>query len=239
MEGWPVLVALRIPNLAQTEMTLSLSHNQELHTNLTLVQSILKEDGILQVRLKSVMMGSLLHMATHLPDSSWVTLRILAHNKKLEMKIESETPSVKYSTSAMASTTHHQNVNKVSCHGEGCASYIDLKCRYSDSKSNHTEPHKPESITTTSDKKVYYWVFYVVVSLLVLACLLFLTWRNERQKFRMRWWRHSQTVRRMTSLSVQEEDSRQAEGTNETGEWRSGTNLAISNPAYDKRGDSE
>ena len=96
-------------------------------------------------------------------------------------------------------------------------------------KSNHTEVLEPDSISNISNNNtVYYWMFYLVVSLVVVACLLLFIWRNERQKFRMRWWRHSQNVRRITSASVQEGRSSQADG----------TSLAISNPAYDETGDS-
>ncbi|MPC69553.1 hypothetical protein E2C01_063781 [Portunus trituberculatus] len=181
------------------------------------------------------MIGTRLKMATQLLDSSWATFRIFAHANELHIKIVSENHSFKYSTSAFISTINHQEVNKVSCSGEGCQHYIDLKCPYSDSKSNHTEYNEPESISSTSENKTgYYWLFYVMVSLVVVACLLLFIWRNERQKFRIRWWRHSQNVRRMGR------DSCQAECTNEVSTGiGTMSSLAFPNPAYDATGDCD
>lgn len=84
-----------------------------------------------EATLKTQMAINDLNMAALLPDSTWATLKIMARHKELELKVNSEIHSTKYSSSALLATTHHIHVSKVTCSSPKCNSFIDLQCLYS------------------------------------------------------------------------------------------------------------
>ncbi|KAG0710152.1 hypothetical protein GWK47_023397 [Chionoecetes opilio] len=239
VDGWPVLAALRLPVRAKSVMKLSLSDGDKEHTHLTLTHTSLEDKvGVLQAELNSQMAAHVaISTAALLPDSVWASLTIVAqHNMKLELKIESKTRWNTYSTRASLNITHHLHVSQVVCSGQGCDSYIDLQCRYG--KNKHNNKPKAARNKSTSDHAVYYWTLYVLMTFLVMACLLFLVWRNERNKFRTRWSRHSQVVRTATTSVDREENSLQDAERREVVVWLPGTNDGHCNLAYDATGDT-
>lgn len=87
-------------------------------------------------------------------------------------------------------------------------------------KEDLPEDANPEPSTSSSP---YHWALYAVIALLVVVCLLFFVWWNERNKFRIRWMRHSQAVRQAAASNTdQEGNSSPTAVTGDAVKWKTG-----------------
>lgn len=101
-------------------------------------------------------------------------------------------------------------------------------------KSNYTKEKNNHALEegSSAHREAYYWVLYVAMTLLVVACLLFFVWRNERNKFRERWSTHSRAVRLGSTISTQEEGLTPANGTCDGVQWKAGAGAGHCSFAY-------